>query len=152
MKSSGRRFGNPNRFRADAKEFVLAAIQKLNSVIKNASIMNQPKQKISGVFQYFYHCKEEILPIRDICNTQDHGEKTEPHYENLTENWCSKCMNGRIKSANRRNVADEEATQHITSHLIKSKNILNELRKRTHELTLQTSRKNSEKRYCKTCK
>lgn len=57
-----------------------------------------PNHKIVGVFQYFYHCSGEELPIRDILNRQ----KTEPHYENLTENWCSKCMNGRIKSANRR--------------------------------------------------
>jgi hypothetical protein len=61
-----------------------------------------PNQKIAGVFQYFYHCSEEELPIRDILNRQKHGNKTEPHYENLTENWCKKCMNGRIKSANRK--------------------------------------------------
>ena len=61
-----------------------------------------PNQKIVGVFQYFYHCSGEELPIRDILNRQKQGHKTEPHYENLTENWCSKCMNGRIKSANRR--------------------------------------------------
>lgn len=61
-----------------------------------------PNQKIAGVFQYFYHCSGEELPIRDICNRQGQDEKTEPHYENLTENWCRKCMNGRIKSANRR--------------------------------------------------
>jgi hypothetical protein len=59
-------------------------------------------RKIVGVFQYFYHCSGEALPIRDILDRQKHGHKTEPHYENLTENWCSKCMNGRIKSANRR--------------------------------------------------
>ncbi len=41
------------------------------------------------------------MPIRDVCNRQRQGNKTEPHYENLTENWCSKCMNGRIKSVNR---------------------------------------------------
>jgi hypothetical protein len=61
-----------------------------------------PNQKIVGVFQYFYHCSGEELPIRDILDTQKHGPKTEPHYENLTENWCNECMNGRIKSANRR--------------------------------------------------
>ncbi|MGP8005098.1 MAG: hypothetical protein ACLPSL_14995 [Smithella sp.] len=63
-----------------------------------------PNQKIVGVFQYFYHCSGEELPIRDILNRQKHGHKTEPHYENLTENWCSECMNGRIKSANHRNL------------------------------------------------
>jgi len=54
-----------------------------------------------GVAQFFYHCMGEELPIRDILNTQYHGSKTEPHYENLTENWCNMCMNARIRSANR---------------------------------------------------
>ncbi len=66
--------------------------------------MKIPNPKIAGVFQYFYHCAGEVLPVRDVINTQRQGHKTEPHYENLTENWCSKCMNGRIKSANRRQV------------------------------------------------
>ena len=61
-----------------------------------------PNQKIIGVFQYFYHCSGEELPIRDILNRQKQGHKTEPHYENLTENWCNECMNGRIKSADSR--------------------------------------------------
>jgi len=52
------------------------------------------------VFQYFYHCCEEELPIRDIRDRH----KTEPHYENLTENWCNSCMNSRIKSANQKQV------------------------------------------------
>ena len=38
-----------------------------------------------------------------MLNSQGHGHKTEPHYENLTENWCNSCMPMRIKSANRRN-------------------------------------------------
>jgi hypothetical protein len=54
----------------------------------------------AGVFQFFYHCKGEELPIRDILNTQHHGHKKEPHYENLTENWCRPCMEARIKAAN----------------------------------------------------
>lgn len=45
---------------------------------------------IAGVLQFFYHCEGERLPVRDVCNTQGQGPKTEPHYENLTENWCSK--------------------------------------------------------------
>jgi hypothetical protein len=67
-------------------------------LLSRHSKMN-PNQKIVGVFQYFYHCSGEELPVRDVCDRQGHGRKTEPHYENLTENWCSKCMNGRIKSA-----------------------------------------------------
>jgi len=55
----------------------------------------------SGVFQYFYHCVGEELPIRDVLDNQNQGHKTEPHYENLTENWCSACMRSRIRSANR---------------------------------------------------
>ena len=54
-----------------------------------------------GVFQYFYHCRGENLPIRDVLDTQGQGPKTEPHYENLTENWCSECARARIRSANR---------------------------------------------------
>lgn len=56
------------------------------------------------MFQFFYHCKGEELPVRDFLDRQHHGHKTEPHYENLTENWCSRCMPGRIKSANRHQV------------------------------------------------
>jgi len=59
------------------------------------------KNEIIGVAQYFYHCNGEYLPIRDIPNRSGNGFKTEPHYENLTENWCSECMNSRIKSANK---------------------------------------------------
>jgi hypothetical protein len=54
-----------------------------------------------GVFQYFYHCRGETLPIRDVLDTQGQGPKTEPHYENLTENWCTRCARARIRSANR---------------------------------------------------
>jgi hypothetical protein len=54
----------------------------------------------NGVFQYFYHCRGERLPIRDVLNTQRQGHKTEPHYENLTENWCRECAQARIRSAN----------------------------------------------------
>jgi len=57
-----------------------------------------------GVLQYFYHCKNEELPVRDVTNSRGHGHKTEPHYENLTENWCSKCMPRRIKSANQKSL------------------------------------------------
>jgi len=59
------------------------------------------KNESLGVAQYFYHCIGEELPIRDIPNTNGKGPKTEPHYENFSENWCTPCMNSRIKSANR---------------------------------------------------
>ena len=62
---------------------------------------HQDAQNVSAVFQFFYHCKGEELPVRDVLNTNGKGHKTEPHYENLTENWCSKCMRQRIASANR---------------------------------------------------
>ncbi len=62
--------------------------------------MNRSRKGPAGVFQYFYHSAGEELPVRDVVNRQ----KTEPHYENLTENWCGRCMNGRIRSANRRGV------------------------------------------------
>lgn len=38
-------------------------------------------EKTIGVAQFFSHCRNQVLPIRDI-----RGDKTEPHYENLTEN------------------------------------------------------------------
>jgi hypothetical protein len=57
--------------------------------------------KTIGVAQYFYHCNGEDLPIRDILNKNGAGSKTEPHYENMTENWCTQCLNVRMKSANR---------------------------------------------------
>src|SRR5438876_11190849 len=60
--------------------------------------MNKSRKGAAGVFQFFYHCADQELPVRDVVNRQ----KTEPHYENLTENWCGRCMNGRIRSANRR--------------------------------------------------
>lgn len=66
--------------------------------------MKTPDPRIAGVFQFFYHCAGQKLPVRDVLNTQRQGRKTEPHYENLTENWCRKCMNGRMRSANRREV------------------------------------------------
>jgi len=59
--------------------------------------MKTTKRNPFGIFQYFYHCAGEELPIRDIIKRH----KTEPHYENLTENWCGECMSGRIRSANR---------------------------------------------------
>ena len=55
-------------------------------------------EEYGGVLQFFYHCPDEILPIRDIR----YRGKTEPHYENLTENWCSECMNQQIRSVNSR--------------------------------------------------
>jgi hypothetical protein len=60
-----------------------------------------PVGKTAGIFHYFYHCRGEELPVRDVLDTQRHGPKEEPHYENLTENWCTKCMERRIRSANR---------------------------------------------------
>lgn len=63
-----------------------------------------PKSKKAGVFQYFYHCSGEGLPIRDVCNRQKRNHTTEPHYENLTENWCKQCNKRRIKSANREEI------------------------------------------------
>lgn len=59
------------------------------------------EKNYGGVAQFFYHCKEQILPVRDILNTNGKGSKTEPHYENLTENWCNQCMNRRIRSINK---------------------------------------------------
>lgn len=59
------------------------------------------KNESLGVAQYFYHCINEELPVRDIPNYNGVGSKTEPHYENCTENWCGKCVNRKIKSVNK---------------------------------------------------
>jgi len=61
-------------------------------------------EKIIGIAQFFFHCRNQVLPIRDILNTNGRGHKTEPHYENLTENWCSECVQKKIKSANSKNL------------------------------------------------
>jgi hypothetical protein len=48
---------------------------------------------MNGCFQFFFASKEEQLPYpdvptRDVTNTWHKGNKTEPHFEKMMENWC----------------------------------------------------------------
>src|SRR5436853_6138744 len=48
---------------------------------------------MNGCFQFFFASKEEQLPYpdvptRDVTNTWGMGNKTEPHFEKMMENWC----------------------------------------------------------------
>ena len=48
---------------------------------------------MDGCFQFFFSSKEKGLshpdvPTRDVTNTWDMGNKTEPHFEKMMENWC----------------------------------------------------------------
>jgi hypothetical protein len=48
---------------------------------------------MDGCFQFFFSSKEQQLPYpdvptRDITNTCRMGNKTEPHFEKMMENWC----------------------------------------------------------------
>jgi hypothetical protein len=48
---------------------------------------------MDGCFQFFFSSKEEQLPypdvpMRDITDTWRMGNKTEPHFEKMMENWC----------------------------------------------------------------
>jgi len=48
---------------------------------------------MDGVFQFFFSSKEGGLPYpdvptRDVTNKSHMGNKTEPHFEKMMENWC----------------------------------------------------------------
>ena len=48
---------------------------------------------MDGCFQFFFSSKEQQLPYpdvptRDVTNTWGMGNKTEPHFEKMMENWC----------------------------------------------------------------
>jgi len=51
----------------------------------------------TGMIQYFYHCPDSDLPIRDVLNKQKQGHKTEPHIEIGAENYIAKCYQPNIK-------------------------------------------------------
>ncbi|MCJ7635137.1 hypothetical protein MUP77_22440 [Candidatus Bathyarchaeota archaeon] len=44
-----------------------------------------------GRIHYFYHSPFSTLPIRDVCNGQGEGWKTEPHIEIGAENYVGPC-------------------------------------------------------------
>jgi hypothetical protein len=49
-----------------------------------------------GQIQYYFSDKNSLLPVRDVINSQKKGFKTEPHFENGSENFLKKCMQSNI--------------------------------------------------------
>jgi hypothetical protein len=47
--------------------------------------------KPSGRLQFFFHSPSSTLPVRDVCNEQGSGHKTEPQLEQNAENYFSEC-------------------------------------------------------------
>jgi hypothetical protein len=47
--------------------------------------------KLSGRLQFFFHSPSSTLPVRDVCNEQGSGFKTEPQLEQDAENYFSEC-------------------------------------------------------------
>jgi hypothetical protein len=46
----------------------------------------------AGRLQFFFHCSESLLPIRDVVRRR----KREPHIEKNAENYCVKCYQNNI--------------------------------------------------------
>jgi hypothetical protein len=58
----------------------------------------EPKRlKPIGRLQFFFHSPSSDLPVRDVCNEQGHGYKTEPHLERNAENYMNKCCQVNIQ-------------------------------------------------------
>lgn len=54
--------------------------------------------KEKGRLQFFFHSPSSKLPIRDVCNEQGSGNKTEPHIEIGAENYINLCYHKNIIS------------------------------------------------------
>jgi hypothetical protein len=48
----------------------------------------------AGRLQFFYHCPQSALPIRDVIGKK----KKEPHIEKNAENYCVECYQNNIQS------------------------------------------------------
>jgi len=53
--------------------------------------VEREKLREKGRIHYFYHARSSKLPIRDVCNEQGEGHKTEPHIEIGAENFICPC-------------------------------------------------------------
>ena len=62
-----------------------------NSKPKKDAIIIKPVLNV-GRGQFFYHSPSSPLPIRDVLNEQNKGNKTEPHIEIGAENYWSSCL------------------------------------------------------------
>ena len=51
-----------------------------------------------GRAQFFFHHRDNDLPVRDVTDTQNEGNKPEPCIERKAENYCSNCIPGNISS------------------------------------------------------
>jgi hypothetical protein len=62
---------------------------------------------MNGCFQFFFASQEKQLPFpdvptRDVTNTCRAGNKIEPHFEKMMENWCpcrARFVTGNVKKA-----------------------------------------------------
>lgn len=51
----------------------------------------------AGRLQFFFHAPSSDLPVRDVCNEQGQGPKTEPHLERNAENYVCECYQKNIQ-------------------------------------------------------
>ncbi len=63
--------------------------QKLNGLERKFQMTNLIRK---GRLQFFFHCPQSTLPIRDVIGKN----KTEPHIEKNAENFCVECYQNNI--------------------------------------------------------
>lgn len=61
--------------------------------IRESNSFDEKKLGSAGRIQFFFHTKDELLPIRDIPGR----DKTEPHIEESAENYCNPCYQRNIR-------------------------------------------------------
>jgi len=77
----------------------ISLVTKERSALPDRDSESDPSDKKgSGRIQFFYHNPKSDIPIRDVCNEQGFGHKTEPHLEINAENYLSSCRQTNIKA------------------------------------------------------
>jgi hypothetical protein len=66
--------------------------EKLKALEKEFQLTNL---KLEGRLQFFFHCPDSSLPIRDVRPVKNRRKK-EPHIEKNAENYCVKCYQNNI--------------------------------------------------------
>lgn len=71
---------------------------------------------MNGCFQFFFASKDKRLPhpdipTRDVTNTCRAGNKTEPHFEKMMENWCP-CRARFVTASVQRALSLQPGSQH----------------------------------------